>query len=120
MIRDLTVRSGVRIDYNSTVVDVDINAPSVTLESGETIHADLVVGADGSYSLVRQKLVGRKEKREIKFQTAQLYVKFLSHCFSIQTHMISHSFQIPIKKLQDDPLLASLTKDGTVSEHPPL
>ncbi|KAL5498513.1 hypothetical protein ACEPAH_1866 [Sanghuangporus vaninii] len=96
MIRDLVLRSGVKIDYNMTVVDVDVDAPSVLLESGETIHADLIVGADGSHSLVRQKLVGHKEKQEVGFQTAQFFL-------------------IPINKLRDDPLLAPLIKDGTWS-----
>ena len=61
MIRDLTVRSGVKIEYNSTVVDVNIDAPYVVLKGGEKIDADLIVGADGSHSVVRQKLVGKKE-----------------------------------------------------------
>ncbi|KAH8110332.1 FAD/NAD-binding domain-containing protein [Phellopilus nigrolimitatus] len=48
MIRELATRSGVQIDYNVSVVDVDVSA---TL--------------DGRFSLTRERLVGRKEKHSI-------------------------------------------------------
>ena len=38
-----------RLHTSSTVVDIDPEKGIVTLESGETISADLVVGADGIY-----------------------------------------------------------------------
>ncbi|KAL0956818.1 hypothetical protein HGRIS_002929 [Hohenbuehelia grisea] len=47
---------------NSRVVDVDPAAPSLTLESGEVIHADLIIGADGVKSTVRQVVVGGPDK----------------------------------------------------------
>lgn len=43
---------------NSTVVTVDPDAPSVTLESGEVINADLIIGADGVKSYVQQVVLG--------------------------------------------------------------
>ncbi|KAH9940626.1 hypothetical protein B0H21DRAFT_575727 [Amylocystis lapponica] len=43
----------------STVVSLDPEAPSVTLESGEVISADLVIGADGVKSYVQQVVLGR-------------------------------------------------------------
>ena len=42
----------------STVVSVDPEAPSVTLESGEIIKADLIIGADGVKSCVQQAVLG--------------------------------------------------------------
>jgi salicylate hydroxylase len=36
------------ICVNSTVVDVDFEKPSVTLQDGKVLGADVVVGADGS------------------------------------------------------------------------
>jgi salicylate hydroxylase len=47
---------------NSKVMAVDPLRPSVTLESGETIIADLVIGADGVKSFVREFIVGRPDK----------------------------------------------------------
>lgn len=65
MIRELATRSGVQIDYDVSVVDVDVSAPSVLLNDGERLRADMVVGADGRFSLTRERLVGRKEKHSI-------------------------------------------------------
>ncbi|OBZ73032.1 3-hydroxybenzoate 6-hydroxylase 1 [Grifola frondosa] len=44
---------------NATVVSVDPDAPSLTLASGETVHGDLIIGADGVKSLVQQVVLGR-------------------------------------------------------------
>lgn len=62
MILKLAVDSGVEVLHNSTVVDVDLNAPSVLLDSGERLTADIVIGADGPFSIVRECIVGRKEQ----------------------------------------------------------
>ena len=43
---------------NSTVVSVDPEAPSVTLQTGEVVHGDLIVGADGVKSLIQQVVLG--------------------------------------------------------------
>ena len=43
----------------STVVAVDPEAPSLTLASGEVIHGDLILGADGVKSYVQQIVLGR-------------------------------------------------------------
>ncbi|KAA8910688.1 hypothetical protein FN846DRAFT_897907 [Sphaerosporella brunnea] len=50
---------GVRVLLNSRVVSADFNAPSITLASGETLTADLVIGADGLKSNLRSLLLGR-------------------------------------------------------------
>ncbi|RVX75028.1 hypothetical protein B0A52_01305 [Exophiala mesophila] len=42
------------IQINSTVVAVDFQKPSVTLEDGRVIEADLIVGADGMKSTCRK------------------------------------------------------------------
>ncbi|THH08949.1 hypothetical protein EW145_g2356 [Phellinidium pouzarii] len=61
----LVIGSGVRIDYNALVVDVNIDEPFVVLESGRRINTDMVVGADGTFSLAREKIVGHKEAHKI-------------------------------------------------------
>lgn len=45
---------------NSTVVDCDPEAPSVTLASGEVIHGDLIIGADGIKSRIQKAVLGRE------------------------------------------------------------
>ncbi|KAI0631870.1 FAD/NAD-P-binding domain-containing protein [Trametes polyzona] len=42
----------------STVVSVDPNAPSVTLASGEVVHGDLIIGADGVKSMIQGVVLG--------------------------------------------------------------
>ena len=37
-----------------------IGRPSVRLESGEVVEADVIVGADGSNSVVRKELLGQE------------------------------------------------------------
>ena len=43
---------------DSTVTDVDPSEPAITLADGTVLHADLVVGADGTHSAVREATVG--------------------------------------------------------------
>lgn len=65
MLYELALNAGVRVDFNSEVVRVDPNGPSVTLSSGRQITADIIVGADGGQSIVRSVVVGREEKEKI-------------------------------------------------------
>ncbi|KIK82238.1 hypothetical protein PAXRUDRAFT_832326 [Paxillus rubicundulus Ve08.2h10] len=50
------------IRTNCRVVSLDPSIPSLTLESGEVVRADLVVGADGVKSLTRGYVVGGPDK----------------------------------------------------------
>lgn len=43
----LALELGVKVKLASTVVDYDLDAPSLTLENGSVHHGDLVIGADG-------------------------------------------------------------------------
>ncbi|OCH87107.1 FAD/NAD-P-binding domain-containing protein [Obba rivulosa] len=49
---------------DATVVAVDPEAPSVTLKSGEVVHGDLIVGADGIKSLVQTVVIGKVNPAE--------------------------------------------------------
>lgn len=60
---DEAKRSGVRIETNSNVVSAD-RSGALMLESGQTLKADFVVGADGYNSKVREAL-GLAEKVDI-------------------------------------------------------
>lgn len=46
------------VRLNSGIVTVDPSVPSVTLQSGEVIKVQLVLGADGLHSCVRNGVVG--------------------------------------------------------------
>lgn len=45
----LAVDLGVTVKLASRVVDYDVDAPSITLQDGSKVTADLVVAADGIY-----------------------------------------------------------------------
>lgn len=44
------------------MISVDATHPSVTLHTGEVIYTDLVIGADGLKSIVREAVVGGPSK----------------------------------------------------------
>jgi salicylate hydroxylase len=47
---------------DSKVVSLEPSGPSLTLESGEVIAADVIIGADGIKSTVRETVVGGPDK----------------------------------------------------------
>lgn len=47
---------GVRILEGSKVVSVDLDRPAVTLQNGQRLEANLLIGADGTWSRVRQTM----------------------------------------------------------------
>ncbi|TFK47446.1 FAD/NAD(P)-binding domain-containing protein [Heliocybe sulcata] len=54
--------SRMTLRLKSRVVGVDPSTPSLTLETGEVVKADLIVGADGLKSFVREVVIGGPDK----------------------------------------------------------
>lgn len=52
----------ITIRTNCRVVAMDPSIPTLTLESGEVVSADVVIGADGVKSLTREYVVGGPDK----------------------------------------------------------
>ncbi|WP_176422283.1 FAD-dependent oxidoreductase [Bradyrhizobium sp. 2S1] len=63
-LEDFATKSGAKIDFNTTVTQIDQDNEGVTvhLSNGETDRADLLIAADGVYSKVRQKIFGEEFK----------------------------------------------------------
>lgn len=61
MVQNIAIQAGARVRYNAKVVDIDVSAPHVVLEGGERIKGDIIIGADGGESFVREKLFGKDE-----------------------------------------------------------
>ncbi|KAI0314973.1 hypothetical protein OF83DRAFT_1134160, partial [Amylostereum chailletii] len=71
LLRRLALSAGVEIIHDSCAQAVSVSStnpaipgtnqpsPSVTLANGQTLHADVVVGADGSFSIVRRSVEDR-------------------------------------------------------------
>lgn len=80
---------GVTIQLGSVVEGIDFPTPSILLENGKILEADLIIGADGERSFCRDALLGYPDpphpSGDIVFRTV-----------------------IPVEKLQRDPTLTSL------------
>ena len=66
LLRPSRAAPGVRIRLGATVRDVQPDpaipgGPSVTLASGELLHADVIVGADGVKSTLQKAVTGRND-----------------------------------------------------------
>ncbi|UEM15380.1 FAD-dependent oxidoreductase [Bradyrhizobium barranii subsp. barranii] len=64
VLEDFATKSGAKIDFNTTVTQIDQDDDGVTvhLSNGETDRADLLIAADGAYSKIRQKIFGEEFK----------------------------------------------------------
>ncbi|KAH7918716.1 FAD/NAD(P)-binding domain-containing protein [Leucogyrophana mollusca] len=58
---EAAISAGAQISYNKVVVRALANPPRVQLLSGEELYADLIIGADGPQSVVRESIEGRRE-----------------------------------------------------------
>lgn len=64
MLKDAAIENGVNVRTGTSAVSVEPREHGqqvVTLKSGETIRADVVIGADGVRSIVREVVVGEPE-----------------------------------------------------------
>lgn len=52
MLYNLVVSEGISVEFGKNIVHVDAQKPSVSLDSGEEIPGDIIVGADGRDSVV--------------------------------------------------------------------
>ncbi|WPH03792.1 FAD/NAD(P)-binding domain-containing protein [Acrodontium crateriforme] len=63
---------GAEIRLDARVVDVDFDTPSLTLQNGEKLQGDLLIGADGLWSRCREKFLARKEQADAPLPTGDL------------------------------------------------
>jgi salicylate hydroxylase len=63
LIYRLAVEAGAQVQFGATVEEVipAEHKPSVRLASGEIIAADMIIGADGPRSLVRETVLGKRD-----------------------------------------------------------
>ncbi|KIJ65706.1 hypothetical protein HYDPIDRAFT_110856 [Hydnomerulius pinastri MD-312] len=84
--------AGVQISYNTAIANVSANPPRVELATGEDLYADLIVGADGSHSIVREAIEGEENVGQPDDQSFSVYVATISR-----------------EQLQEDPELNAFT-----------
>ncbi|KAJ6492567.1 hypothetical protein C8R47DRAFT_1319379 [Mycena vitilis] len=73
MMHDVAVSQGATIRLNSTAVAVDPERRSVTLDSGETLTADVIIGADGISGFVRPLLLAEQDIQEASEPSLCMY-----------------------------------------------
>lgn len=56
--------AGAKISFGCQVTSVDFEKPSVSLSNGSEIPGDLIIGADGDRSVVRQAFFGDEKEEE--------------------------------------------------------
>ncbi|KAF8872574.1 hypothetical protein BD779DRAFT_331964 [Infundibulicybe gibba] len=61
LLYDTAISYGAEIRLGKQVVDVDPYSRAVTLGSGEVVHGDVIVGADGKHGLTRRMLLDEPE-----------------------------------------------------------
>ncbi|RPD57140.1 FAD/NAD(P)-binding domain-containing protein [Lentinus tigrinus ALCF2SS1-6] len=59
LLYEAAVSSGAQIRYDANVVSINSEEREVTLQSGEKINADVLVGADGEFGLSRSTVIGQ-------------------------------------------------------------
>ncbi|TGZ77296.1 FAD/NAD(P)-binding domain-containing protein [Ascodesmis nigricans] len=82
---------GVEIVLNAKVTAIDFEAPAVTIETGKTFTADLVVAADGLKSRCRELFLGRADPPK-------------------DTGDLAYRILVKTEDMKQDPLLRELTE----------
>ena len=85
-------REGIDLRTGCKVVEYDFEAPAVKLESGEWLHADLVVCCDGIKSAAREVING-------------------APCEPMDTGDVAYRILVPTKPLLEDPQARHLVTD---------
>ena len=57
---DAVIAAGAKVRYEAEVTSVDSEERCVELASGETLSADVIVGADGEYGPCRAAVIGQQ------------------------------------------------------------
>lgn len=99
MLYNLAVKEGVEFRFNSTIVDADNIRVSVTLDSEEVLYGDVIIGADGFDSLLRQVVTDSGDEPPD----------------TTDTH-VTATFLIPIHLMEKDEDLRKMLNARNVSE----
>ncbi|PCH43482.1 FAD/NAD(P)-binding domain-containing protein, partial [Wolfiporia cocos MD-104 SS10] len=94
LLYDTAVRYGTTVRANARVVKISVTPEhsTVVLECGETLSADVLIGADGSHSISRATILGRKTP-------------------IVRKHLNMYNATISIHDMAAEPTLAPLLAD---------
>ncbi|KAG4432275.1 hypothetical protein IFR05_012242 [Cadophora sp. M221] len=89
------IESGVEVRLSSRITGLDESTPSVTLITGETIKGDIIIGADGIKSKVRNEILREDDVQPVP-------------------ESIAYQCNISEEDMRSDPLTAPLMEGGGI------
>ncbi len=98
---DAATRAGAEVEFDSEVVEIDTEEREVTLSSGTTLSADVLVGADGEYGPCRAAVIGQKVRGTPTGLALYECVRLIPALRPVRLH--------PLMRRQHDRLQRSLT-----------
>jgi hypothetical protein len=91
---------------------MDTSAPAAVLDGGERVEGDIVIGAGGFGSIVREHVVGSDQVHGTP--DARLAYKCVPLDYILVFQLIEPSFSIPLDVARSDPELKHLTETDEV------
>lgn len=91
---ETALSSGVEIKTGVKVASVNVEKTSLTLDSGATVSADFIIGADGVHSMIRSAIIDS--------------TKHFPKCTADQNAI---RFMLPRSVVQNDPIMSSFNSD---------
>lgn len=104
LLHSVAVQEGVKIRYHATVTDVDGASGLITLDSGEELYADLIVGADGYTSLLQDIVAGPSEFRSAQLKNVPSKSLIVTH--TVPAHLLEADDDL--RPLVADPSIVSM------------
>lgn len=95
---DAAIAAGAEVRAGVTVVSVSGDGPHVTLTTGETLLADVIVGADGRSSVVQQAIVGKDVLSATPYQCL-FYNTTVSGALMRADPQLAHFFKQPVETM---------------------
>lgn len=74
MLHSAATSAGVRISYDTLVTEISAKPPRVELASGMSLHADVIIGADGPSGIVRKAVDGSSNGGQPSTDNFSVYV----------------------------------------------
>lgn len=102
LLRELTAEEGVEIRFNTQVTDIDPDSGTVLLDGGETLKADVIIGADGMSSMTRTVV------NDTGFDVEETGQGEASEILAV-------GCTIPAEEIHRDPALNALLRPGEIT-----
>ncbi|KAJ6603718.1 hypothetical protein B0H10DRAFT_2079058 [Mycena sp. CBHHK59/15] len=89
----------VRVLFGSEVTDVNLDACSVTLRSGEVHTGDVVVGADGACGLIRSRLITEENGRADIPTGLAVYSAVIPKAVAVKDKELAKLYESPLRNM---------------------